>query len=272
MLPIKMTISGFCSYMEETTFDFTKLGVNGIYLVTGETGAGKTTIFDAIIYALYGTVNGDNREVKMLRNITAPLNIPTFVEFEFKKSGDLYVIRRNPTYLRQAKKGNGTSTEKASVCLTLPDGTSRSKDGEVLQEIIGILGIDANQFSQIAMIAQGQFQKVLTADTKERGAIFRHIFKTEKYQQLEIKLKEKTSKLIEKNKAVRDVIDTNLNSINLRDGQVIDDDSDLSNKLIQIQDIINSDNENQTIYITQQKDAKARLLNISSLFNQQHIK
>ena len=194
MLPIKLTISAFGPYKDKTVIDFTKLGKSGIYLITGKTGAGKTTIFDAIAYALFGKPSGNSRDAKDLRSNYADLDTETFVELIFEYRNVQYTVRRNPTYIRRAKRGGGETEEKASAELHFSDDRpSIYKENAVNSAIYEIIGIYKNQFSQIAMIAQGDFQKLLNSDTKTRSAIFREIFKTGKYISFQQKIKEKAN-------------------------------------------------------------------------------
>ena len=190
MRPLKLTVSAFGPYAGKTEVDFEKLGKSGLYLITGDTGAGKTTICDAITYALYGEASGNNREASMLRSKYAAAEIPTYVELIFSYAGKQYKVRRNPEYERPAKKGGGTTRQAAEAELSYPDGRSVTKTREVTAAIRDVLGIDRNQFSQIAMIAQGDFLKLLLADTKERQAIFREIFHTGYYQIFQERLKD----------------------------------------------------------------------------------
>lgn len=189
MRPIKLTMSAFGPYADKTVLELDKLGTHGLYLITGDTGAGKTTIFDAITFALFGAASGDNRKPNMLRSKYADPETPTEVELEFDYAGKTYTIRRNPEYERPAKRGDKVVVQKADAELTMPDGRVFTKPREVNAEIQAILGVDREQFSQIAMIAQGEFRRLLQAGTKERIEIFRSIFKTERYEKLQIKLK-----------------------------------------------------------------------------------
>ena len=195
MRPLKLTLSAFGPYAGKTDFDFDKLGTGGLYLITGDTGAGKTTIFDAITYALYGDPSGNNREVSMFRSKYADLETPTFVKLTFKYKDNEYTVKRNPEYERASQRGSGVTKQTAGVELTLPDGKVLTKTKEVDTAIKNIMGIDKNQFCQIAMIAQGDFLKLLLAPTKERIEIFRHIFKTKLYSDLQNKLKQEASSL-----------------------------------------------------------------------------
>lgn len=189
MRPLKITMSAFGPYAGKTEIDFTKLGTSGLYLITGDTGAGKTTIFDAITYALYGEASGDNREVGMLRSKYADDDTPTEVEMTFAYGGKTYTVKRNPDYERKKKSGEGTTVEKANAELKFPDGKVVTKKNEVDKAIYEILNVNKKQFSQISMIAQGDFLKLLLADTKERQTIFREIFKTGYYQLFQERLK-----------------------------------------------------------------------------------
>lgn len=188
MRPIKITMSAFGPYAGEVTLDMQKLGKSGIYLITGDTGAGKTTIFDAISYALYGEASGNYRENTTLRSKYASADTPTFVELEFEYNNEIYKINRNPEYPRPNKRGEGFTKQGANAELVMPDGSVITKIKEVSAKVEEIIGINKNQFSQIAMIAQGDFRKLLNCETNERSKIFRKIFKTEPYHNIEIKL------------------------------------------------------------------------------------
>lgn len=195
MRPIKLTMSAFGPYAETTVLEMDELGRSGLYLITGDTGAGKTTIFDAMIFALYGRASGENREPAMLRSQYAAPDTPTMVELLFEYAGKNYTIRRNPEYQRPAKRGGGTTTEKADVTLLFPDGRVLTKQREVDEAVRDIIGIDRNQFTQIAMIAQGDFLKLLLATTEERKKIFRRIFCTEPFWELQERLKKESGRL-----------------------------------------------------------------------------
>jgi len=189
MRPLKITISAFGPYAGVTEINLKELGKNGLYLITGDTGAGKTTIFDAITFALFGKPSGENREAFMLRSKYAAPETETKVELIFSNGGKTYTVIRNPEYQRPAKKGEGLTTQKADATLILPDGTPITKIKEVDLKIKEIIGVNREQFSQIAMIAQGDFLKLLLAETKDRQNIFREIFKTGYYKTLQERLK-----------------------------------------------------------------------------------
>ena len=190
MKPLKLVLSAFGPYAGRTEIDFTRLGEQGLYLITGDTGAGKTIIFDALCYALYGETSGGTRDASMLRSQYAQADVPTFVELAFRLRGQEYVVRRNPEYQRPAKRGSGLTLERAAAELRYPDARQpATKTGEVDRAVKELLGLDYKQFTQIAMIAQGQFRKFLDTNTDERSKIFRELFHTEFYQSLQERLK-----------------------------------------------------------------------------------
>ena len=192
MRPLKLTISAFGPYAGKVELDMEILGKSGLYLITGDTGAGKTMIFDAITFALYGSPSGSSRDASMLRSKYADASTPTEVSMTFSHGGETYAITRNPEYERPAKRGTGTVKQLADAELICPDGTSYSKVREVDKKIQEILGIDRNQFSQIVMLAQGDFMRLLFADTKQRQEIFRELFQTKYYQALQNRIKSDT--------------------------------------------------------------------------------
>ena len=195
MRPIKLILSAFGPYAERTVLNMDELGTRGLYLITGDTGAGKTTIFDAIVFALYGEASGDHRQASMFRSKYAAPETTTEVELTFDYGGEIYCVRRNPEYDRPKTKGEGVTTEKAGAQLTYPDGRVVTKLRDVNREIEEIMGIDRNQFTQIAMIAQGDFLKLLLAGTEERKKIFQKIFRTQPYALLQERLKSESGRL-----------------------------------------------------------------------------
>ena len=195
MRPITLTMSAFGPYAAKTVIELDKLGTNGLYLITGDTGAGKTTIFDAITYALYGEASGNTRDVNMFRSKYAEPSTPTEVELTFAYAQKIYTVKRNPEYDRPKARGEGYTTEKANAELHYPDGRVVTKLKEVNKAIVDIMGIDRSQFTQIAMIAQGDFLKLLLASTEDRKKIFQKIFRTQCYYQLQERLKQRTGEL-----------------------------------------------------------------------------
>ena len=190
MRPLNIKISAFGPYAGHTEIALDKLGDRGLYLITGDTGAGKTTIFDAICYALYGEASGAYRDVSMLRSMYADPSTPTEVELTFLHAEKEYYIRRSPEFWRPKERGEGMTKRPADAELRMPDGSVITKVGDVTSAIEELLGINKNQFMQIMMLAQGDFLKLLVAETKERIGIFRDIFKTKYYQDLQFKLEE----------------------------------------------------------------------------------
>lgn len=195
MRPIKLVMSAFGPYAGKTELDLDKLGKQGLYLITGDTGAGKTTIFDAITFALYGEASGENRDPGMFRSKYAAAETPTEVELTFEYAGKRYYVRRNPEYERPKSRGEGVTAEKAGAELHYPDGRIVTKLKDVNKAIIEIMGVDRDQFAQIAMIAQGDFLKLLLASTEDRKKIFQKIFRTQRYYMLQEKLKTESARL-----------------------------------------------------------------------------
>lgn len=196
MKPIKLTISAFGPFKDQKTLDFNLLPSKGIFLISGETGSGKTTIFDAICYALYGEPSGGIRDQSMLRSKYADPSMPTFVELEFALRGKTYRIRRNPAYERKKERGTGTTTQNASA--ELYDENNKllaSKTNDVTNYIIDLFGLNKTQFTNIAMIAQNDFQKLLIANTDERSQILRKLFHTEAYKNFQDRIKADKSEL-----------------------------------------------------------------------------
>ena len=190
MRPVKLTISAFGPYAGCQVIDFEKLGKKGIYLITGDTGAGKTTIFDAIVFALYGEASGENRETTMFRSKYAKEDTETFVEMEFEYRNRIYKVRRNPEYMRKSKRGEGMTKQVADAFLEYPDSRNVvTKTKEVTRAVQELIGLNREQFSQVAMIAQGDFLKLLLAKTEDRIKIFRQIFNTGIYKTIQDKLR-----------------------------------------------------------------------------------
>lgn len=185
MKPVRLKLCAFGPFAKETEILFEKLGTNGIYLIYGDTGAGKTTLFDGITFALYGEASGTYRKAEMLRSDFADPETKTLVELDFAYKGEMYRIVRNPAYTRKRLRGEGFATEKADASLFLPDGNVIGGSKQVTQKVEELLGINCSQFTQIVMIAQGEFLKLLFAGTEERGKIFRRIFRTELLESLQ---------------------------------------------------------------------------------------
>ena len=201
MKPLKLTMSAFGSYAGKNVIDFTGQQ-QGIFLITGDTGAGKTTIFDAITYALYNQTSGGERNGNMMRSQYARPETETYVELEFLYRGQTYRVRRNPDYKITKTLKNGKIREQKvphSVELTLPDGTVfPEKKNATDAKIIEILGLTADQFSQIVMIAQGDFLKLLYSKSDERKMIFSKLFRTDIYWKIQENLRRKSMEMDER--------------------------------------------------------------------------
>lgn len=195
MRPLTLTLSAFGPYADVMTIPFDELGSSGLYLITGDTGAGKTFIFDAIVFALYGEASGNAREPSTFRSKYARVDTDTYVTLRFMYHGDEYEITRQPEYMRPSKRGEGMTLNRAEASLTYPDGHVVTKSRDVTAAVVELLGIDRNQFVQIAMIAQGDFQRLLYAKTEERSGIFREIFHTKAYAILQDKLRGESNAL-----------------------------------------------------------------------------
>lgn len=195
MRPLKLTIAGFGPYAGAQELDFEALGTSGLYLIAGDTGAGKTTIFDAITFALFGEASGGSRKSDMLRSKYARAEDPTYVELTFTYGGQTYTVRRNPAYERAKTRGVGTTSQLADAQLTLPDGSVVTKLKDVNRAVQEIIGLSREQFAQVCMISQGDFRRLLEADTETRKKIFKDIFETGLYSDLQTRLKDEVSAL-----------------------------------------------------------------------------
>ena len=196
MRPLELIMSAFGPYAAVEKVDFRVFGQRGLYLVSGNTGAGKTTIFDAISFALFDAPSGNNRSKDMFRSSYAEASTPTYVQLCFEYQGKEYTIRRNPAYLRPKERGEGMTLQQADATLILPDGENPvTGSSAVNAKVFDIMGVNREQFAQIAMIAQGDFMKLLFADTKTRQEIFRDIFKTQPYLQIQESLKQEALKV-----------------------------------------------------------------------------
>ena len=195
MRPILLKMSAFGPYAGNTIIEFDKLGDRGLYLICGDTGAGKTTIFDAICYALYGEASGKLRDASMLRSKYADNTTPTEVELLFLHNDKEYRVIRNPEYYRPSKRGEGLTKQPQDASLYMPDGSVISKAKDVNKAIEELLSLNCDQFFQISMIAQGSFRELLISDTNKRQAIFRELFKTGFYLKLQDKLAEERKEI-----------------------------------------------------------------------------
>jgi len=195
MRPLKLEMNMFGAYAAHTVLDFEMLGDRGLFLITGDTGAGKTTIFDAIMYALYGQVTNSRRSGAAMRSDYAQPKDPTFVKLCFEHNGSSYYIERSPAYNRAKKRGTGTIAEPERVCLTMPDGKTFEKSDDANREIRELLRLDYAQFKQVALLAQGEFLNLLLAKSSDREAIFRKLFHTHACERMVESLKRRADRL-----------------------------------------------------------------------------
>ena len=223
MRPIKLTISAFGPYASKQVIDFEELKGRNIFVISGKTGAGKTTIFDAISYALYGEASGESRETDSLRSHFADDNTETYVELEFELRGEKYTVNRVPKQKKKKARGEGYTEKSADATLTLPDGKVITKVKNVTYKIIEILGITREQFKQIVMLAQGEFKKLLLADSVEREGIFRKIFNTYDFEKIQAELKDKAANLSKNRTKSKHEMEINLKNIKGEHDIVIDE-------------------------------------------------
>lgn len=200
MRPINLVISAFGPYADKVDIDFNSFLDKGIYLISGNTGAGKSTIFEAIKFVLYGEDNGE------IRSKYAMAETPTFVDMTFMLRGKEYRVTRNPKYSRPKSRGEGFTTAKAEAELVYHNGKIITGYSNVTKEIVNLTGLNSDQFSKIVMIAQGKFRELLETDTANRSKIFRDIFKTESYDKLQKKVKAKYIETYKENSKTIDSI------------------------------------------------------------------
>ena len=189
MKPLNLVMCAFGPYADRVEIDFTAFGDGGIFLISGETGAGKTTVFDAISFALYGKVSGGTRGEDCLRSHFASPDVSSYVCLAFEHNGKTYEITRTPRQLRPKKRGGGDLVEEAPTAVFTTPERVYDKRGDADAAVEELLGIDHTQFKQIVMIAQGEFLDLVTADSSKRVEIFQRIFDTRKYKNLQDALK-----------------------------------------------------------------------------------
>ena len=211
----KLTLQAFGPFKDKVVIDFENKKIDkGLLLISGDTGAGKTTIFDAICYALYGQTSGETRTANSLRSDWASPDIDTFVDLEFYYKNKLYEVRRSPEYSRRKKSGDGETKQAPTAEINL-DGRIVTKVTDVTKKIEQLIGLDYKQFRQVAMLSQGEFTKFLLASSEEKTTIFRKIFGTEFYDLLQNKLKSNRLIKEEEIKRVKDKIDTEKKNLEL---------------------------------------------------------
>jgi exonuclease SbcC len=198
MRPLKLVLNAFGPYAGKEELDFTLLKNNNIFVISGQTGAGKTTIFDAISFALFGEASGRGREAESLRSHHAKANDISYVVLEFKVKDKEYKITRYPTQNYEKIKKNGEAQiveKKHSVEFILPEDRVITKPTEATKEVEKILGLNSEQFKQIVMLPQGEFKKLLEAESKDKETIFRNIFGTQRFQKFQDELKKRQLQL-----------------------------------------------------------------------------
>lgn len=207
MKPIKLKMSAFGPYADVETVDFSAFDGKGLFLITGTTGAGKTTIFDAICFALFGETSGSSRNGEMLRsNFAKPLT-RTYVELDFEHRGNSYHIIRTTSNEVAKKRGTGSKIENAYAELTGGDITTPlTKTSDVNKKISEIIGLKCDEYRQIAMLAQGEFKKFIESGSEKRSEIFRKIFHTDIYKEFQDKLKTESAEKVEEKKKVCEII------------------------------------------------------------------
>ncbi len=225
MKPVRLILCGWGPYREKQEIDFTGFKERGLFLITGQTGAGKTTIFDAITYALYGNMSGGTREKNSVRSDFAGADTPTYVELFMTHGGQDYHIYRNPEYMRPKKRKGGDeralTKEKEKAVLTGPDGLSIEGGSEVTKKVQELLRLDYRQFKQLSMIAQGEFARLLSAAPSEKTKIFREIFGTDLYEKMAASLKGKSGGIYKSVMECRHKMDEDIEML-LRDGAALE--------------------------------------------------
>ena len=264
MKPISLKISAFGPYSDLVSIDFTKFYDSGIFLITGDTGSGKTTIFDAISFALYGCASGSNRDKSSFRSDFAKDDVKTFVEFSFMHKNILYKVYRTPSYLRKKLRGEGETLVTGDATLEYLD-TVIVGDKNVTDKCKEILGIDSSQFKQISMIAQGEFLKLLLAKPSDRALIFRRIFDTYLYKNISDNIKRK---FLDKKRQYEDVTMSFNNLLSSVDIEI----TDINNKMpSEIIDIIKEENEKYNSKLKDiikiQNDVKKELYEVNNKIN-----
>ncbi|MBQ2888259.1 MAG: SMC family ATPase, partial [Firmicutes bacterium] len=278
MRPLKLEISAFGPYAGRQEIDMAALGEGGLYLICGETGAGKTTIFDAISFVLFGEASGEAREAAWLRSKYAAANVPTYVKMEFLYRGEVYVAERNPEYLRPARRGDKMTVERANAALTCPDGRLITGSRQVTQAVEELLGVDRQQFAQIAMIAQGDFRKLLEADTQERGEILRRLFNTGRYARLQERLSAETNRAKQEYEQLRLALLQTAGSVQAAEGSALagaaaewqnsEGRTDLSPLLVELQAQNAADEQNITELSTEDECSHKQLAELNQRLGQ----
>ncbi len=222
MKPLNLTISAFGPYAKEQYIDFTKLKEQ-IFVISGPTGAGKTTIFDAISFALFGEASGSSRDRDSLRSDFAMPETETYIEMEFELRGKVYKIKRSPQQEQKKLRGEGYTIRNADAEMLLPDGTLITKIANVDEKINELLGINKAQFKQIVMLPQGEFRKLLEADSSERELIFRKIFGTEGFAEIQRRLDDESRELYKQVHVIKTQMDTHIRHVDTGENQSLEE-------------------------------------------------
>lgn len=237
MKPHTLVMSAFGPYAGEVTIDFDRFGGKGLFLITGDTGAGKTSIFDGITYALYGRMSGD-REPKNVRSHFAAPTVRTFVRLSFTHDGREYTVERSPEYERPKQRGEGFTKEPAQVSFIGSGNMPLTKDKEVNAEIVRILGITYDQWKQIAMLAQGEFRKLLTAKSDERSDTMRTIFSTDNVSRFQETLKEQANGLKKDRQYIENCIIEEMDRVVLPEDSPYKDDMEKVNGISYVDELL----------------------------------
>lgn len=245
MLPNHLTISAFGPYLDEVKIDFSVFKENGLFLITGPTGAGKTMIFDAITFALYGQSSGSQRQSDQFRCVQANNETATYVELSFTLHNENYCIRRSPKYFLENKK----TPKQPTALLTMPNDTMIEGVKEVDAKIIELLQIDVHQFKQIVMIAQGEFTKLINAGSEEREKVLRNLFNTYRYLDLEEVLKQKTKELKEQHDLLFAKRQSLVETIDFQEEQSMQDIYEIKQQQL---DVINKEKEQLALQYNQE--------------------
>ena len=254
MRPIKLVMSAFGPYKDEEKIDFKELNGRNIFVISGKTGAGKTTIFDAITYALYGEASGESREVDSFRSDFANDEVETFVELEFELKREIYKLKRIPRQLKKKSRGEGYTEKSAEAILEMPDGKIITKANNVNSKVIELMGITKEQFKQIVMLPQGEFKKLLLADSSEREGIFRKIFDTYDFEKMQTELKEEAKELENRQRESQNEIKTNLKNIIGNFNVEIGEYPDIPVVLEELKKLIETDKSNYEKNMLEQKE------------------
>ncbi|PKM55831.1 MAG: hypothetical protein CVV00_02250 [Firmicutes bacterium HGW-Firmicutes-5] len=224
MRPIKLTMTAFGPYKNKEIIDFGELGHRNLFLITGPTGSGKTTIFDAISFAVYGECSGHMRTAESLRSQFSERDVLTEVELEFELRGMKYLIHRIPKQEKPKQRGEGTTEQKPDAVLTIFDQEPKTIIAGVKQvneKVESLLGINAEQFRQIMMIPQGEFQKLLTSSSEERESVLRQLFDTSMYSLFQNRLEAKSNTLMNSIKRDKEIRDHDITNIDWADHEAL---------------------------------------------------